>query len=242
MSWLFNTFFYNPLYNLLVVLIDLPWVDAGVAVILLTLIVKFVLYPLSKKAVLTQEKMKLMQPEMTELQEKHKDDRQALAMATMDLYKKHNLNPFSGIITILIQIPIILALYWVFYKGGLPNINLERLYSFVPVPENINTLMFGFDITASKNIIIAVLVGITYYLQAHITLVKPKLASKFGESVKDDVMRSMHVQMRYVLPVILTFVAFSIQAVIGIYWITSNVFSIFQHLYLKKFINQNSTK
>jgi YidC/Oxa1 family membrane protein insertase len=242
-SWIWNELLYNPLYNLLIALIDLPYVDAGIAVVVLTLIVKFILYPLSKKAVITQERLKYMQPELTELQAKHKEDRTALAMATMELYKKHGINPFSGILTLLIQIPIIIALYYVFYKGGLPDVNLERLYSFVPTPEHVNTFFLGFlDITASKSVIIALITGLTYYIQAHITMKKPELTSKFGESMKDDMMRSMHVQMRYVLPVIITFVAFSLQAVIGLYWITSNIFSILQHLYLRRLIAQSSTK
>ena len=234
-SSIFDAVLYRPLYNLLVILIDLPWVDAGFAVILLTIIVKVVIFPLSMKAVRTQESIARLQPELSALQEKHKGDRNALALATLEVYRKNNLNPFSGILTILIQIPIVLALYWVFYKGGLPSINIEKLYSFVPVPTDVDTLFLGiFDITLAKNAVIALLTAATAFIQAKVTLIPPKFESKPGESMRDDMVRSMHVQMKYVLPIVVGFISFGLQAVVGLYWITSNIFGIGQHLYIKR--------
>jgi YidC/Oxa1 family membrane protein insertase len=230
----FDALLYRPLYNLLVALIDIPYIDAGVAVIVLTVIVKLLLFPISMKAVRAQEAMTLLQPELTAIQEKHKDDRNALALATLELYRKNGVNPFSGILTILIQIPIILALYWVFYKGGLPVIDVEKLYSFVPNPSTVDTTFIGLlEVTQSKSVIIALLTAATAFLQANITMMKPNLTSKPGESMRDDMVRSMHMQMKYVLPLVVGFVAFGLQAVVGLYWITSNLFGIGQHLYIK---------
>lgn len=235
MSYLFNTFLVTPLYNVLILLIDLPLVNLGGAVVLLTVLVKFALLPLSKKAIQTQEAMKVIQAPLKELQEKYKDDRQKLAAEMMQLYRDHGVNPFSSIFLILIQLPIIFALYWVFYKGGLPAVNLDILYGFVPVPEFVSTKFLGiFDIVATKNIWLAAITGVTYYIQAIITLPKPDTSTKFGESMKDDLMRSLHVQTKYVFPVIIFFIAFSLQAVISVYWITSNIFTIGQHVYLKR--------
>jgi YidC/Oxa1 family membrane protein insertase len=230
----FDALLYRPLYNLLIALIDIPYVDAGIAVIVLTCIVKLLLFPISMKAVRAQEAMTLLQPEITAIQEKHKDDRNALALATLELYRKNGVNPFSGILTILIQIPIILALYWVFYKGGLPVINVEKLYSFVPNPSSVDTSFLGvLEVTQSKSIIVALLTAATAFLQANITMMKPNLTSKPGESMRDDMVRSMHMQMKYVLPLVVGFVAFGLQVVVGLYWITSNLFGIGQHLYIK---------
>ena len=125
---IFNTFFYHPLYNGLVFLISaVPLADVGIAIIALTVLVKLLLFPLSRKAVRTQLIMKELEPELKTLKEKYKNDKQQQARKVMDLYKEKGVNPFSGIARILIQIPIILALYWVFFRGGLPEVNEELL-------------------------------------------------------------------------------------------------------------------
>src|SRR5690606_5202936 len=112
---------YQPLYNGLIFLIDvIPYRDAGLAVVLLTIAVKLILFPLSKKAVRTQLILKQVQPELDSLKEKHKDDKQAQAQAMMGLYKEKGINPFSSFFLILIQLPIILTLYRIFVGSGLP--------------------------------------------------------------------------------------------------------------------------
>jgi YidC/Oxa1 family membrane protein insertase len=240
-SSLFHTLLVHPLYNALILLIELPYVDAGVAVILLTIIVKVILFPLSKKAMRTQYAMRGIQEPLKELQERHKDDRQALAMATMQLYRDKGINPFSSLFLLLIQIPIVLALYWVFAKGGLPVVNLDALYSFVPNPGVIDvTFLNLFDITKSNNLWLAALTGITSYYQAVTTLPELEQGPKFGESMKHDLTRSMHVQMKCVLPFVIFFIAFTLQPVISLYWITSNCFAIAQHLHLNRILGRNS--
>ena len=117
MSYLFNLFFYEPLYNGLIFLIGvLPRADIGIVVVLFTCIVKLILFPLSKKSVLTQIRMKEIQPELDAIKEKHKENKQEQALKVMALYKERKINPFSGILLIFIQIPIIFALYFVFFK------------------------------------------------------------------------------------------------------------------------------
>ena len=85
-----------------------PGHDLGLAVILLTLIVKFILVPISHKTIKTQKKLKELEPEITKLKEKHKDDQQGQALKIMELYKEHGVNPFSGVFLMFIQLPIIL--------------------------------------------------------------------------------------------------------------------------------------
>src|SRR3990172_11473486 len=133
----FNTFFYEPLYNGLVFLISvMPGTDVGLAVIVLTLLVKIIILPLSHKSVASQAKMRSIEPEMKRVKERHKD-KQEQARQVMDLYKKHGVNPFSGCFLMLVQLPIIFALYWVFFKGLANNIDQTILYSFVVAPEQI---------------------------------------------------------------------------------------------------------
>jgi YidC/Oxa1 family membrane protein insertase len=88
----------------------IPGADIGVAVILLTLLVKFVLFPLSHKSSKSQADMKKIEPDIKALQEKHKGDKEALAKKTMELYKEKGVNPFSGCLPIILQLPIIIAL------------------------------------------------------------------------------------------------------------------------------------
>lgn len=113
---MFDTFFYNPVYNLVIFLADyIP--DMGVVIILATLAIKFLLYPLFKKQIHSQIAMKKAKPELEAITKKSKnknlsrEERQQIGLETMAIYQKHGVNPFSMIIVLIIQIPIILALY-----------------------------------------------------------------------------------------------------------------------------------
>ncbi len=232
-SYIYNTFFYNPLYNGLVFLIDvLPGADVGLAVIILTIIVKLVLFPLSQKALKAQAAVKLAQKDIDEAKKKHADNREALAKEMLVIYKKYNINPFAGFVTLLIQIPVLFALYFIFYKGGLPMINADILYSFVPNPEFVNMQFLGiFDVSA-RSVVAALLVGITQYFQAKYALAKQEIPTEAG--FKGDFIRGLHIQMKYVFPVIITVIAYSLLSVVSLYWIVSNLFGIGQELYLKR--------
>lgn len=245
MSNLFNLFFYEPLYNGLVFLIGmLPWFDVGVVVILFTCIVKLILFPLSKKSVLTQIRMKEIQPELDLIKEKHKDNKQEQAMKVMALYKEKNVNPFSGILLIFIQIPIIFALYFVFLKGGLPEIKTDILYSFIKIPSSINMSFLGFFDITQKSYLMAFLAAITQFFQVKFAIPKIKNTnnSQNKKSFKDDLAKSMSIQMKYVLPVIIFFIARGLPAVVAMYWTTSNLFAIGQELYLRRARKNTTTK
>lgn len=239
MAGMFNTLVYEPLYNALVFLIDVvPYADVGISVILLTVFVKLVLFPLSLKAVKTQLALRAMEPEIKEIKEKHKSDQQAQALALMALYKKYEVNPLSSIFLILLQLPIIFGLYWVFFKGGLPTLSPEHLYSFIKIPETINMHFLGLvDVATTKNILFTLLVGITQYIQIRLTL--PALPErKDNATLGEDFTRSMHMNMRYVLPVVITIAAFFLSVAVSLYWITSNLFAIGQEFYVRKRIRQ----
>ena len=240
MSYLFNTYLYIPLYNAFIGFIGaFPWIDAGIVVVLFTVAVKLVLFPLSQKSVRSQIEMKKIQPEIDEIKLKYKDNKQEQALKTMALYKEKGVSPFSGIFLALIQLPILIALYMVFYKNSLGQVNTSLLYSFIHAPEHINTFFLGlFDIT-QKNIILAVVVAVGQYLQIRYTMpATPKVKS--GEEVKKDtsfqseLARSMSMQMKYVMPVFMFFIAKSFASVVSLYLITSSVFAIGQEVYMRK--------
>lgn len=231
MSFLYHTFFFDPLYNALVLLFKvLPWADAGMVVILLTVLVRLIIYPLSRKAVLTQIKMAEISPELAKIKEKYKDKAEEQARLTLALYREKGVNPFSGILVIIIQIPIILALYQIFLH--FPEVNSAILYSFVVVPGYINPTFLGLlDITA-KSAPIALLAAVSTFFQFQISM-KGQTQPK-GNSFGDNLTRSMQTQMKYFFPVIVFFISYSISGAIALYWLTTNLFSIAQELYIRR--------
>ena len=160
MSGFFHTFLYNPIYNLLVFLVGvIPGGDVGLAVVIVTLLVKIILLPVSLAAVRTQRVMKEMEPKLKEVRERFKGDREKQAKETLALYKEHHIHPFASIGTILIQIPVLIGLYWVFQSEALPTIDVSILYPFVAAPENVSLLFLGFLDIAGKSIVLAALAG-----------------------------------------------------------------------------------
>lgn len=237
-SFIWHTFFFDPIYNGLVYFIDVvPGGDVGIAIILITIVVKAILLPLSLKAARTQLAMREIEPQMKEIKEKYKDKREEQARKMMELYKKVGLNPFSSIFLILIQFPIIIALYFSVARGGgvpLPEINTGILYTFVPIPEMVTMLFLGFIDIAAKSLPLAALAGITQFIHTHLALPKQKPREPNAEpNFKDDFARSMHLQMRYVMPILIFVVAYTISAAIALYFAVSNLTAIAQEYYVR---------
>jgi len=194
------------------------------------------LFPLSKKSIRTQLEMKKMEPEMNEIKAKYKDNKQAQAEKIMALYKEKNLNPFSGIALMFIQLPVLIALYYVFLRGGLPNIDHNVLYPFVKTPDMVNMMFFGIDITKTSTVF-AVFAALAQFLQMQLTIPKaPKKTKIVGQKddFKDELAKSMNMQMKYVMPIIIFLVAKSFPVVVSLYLITGSVFAIGQEFYMRR--------
>lgn len=238
MSYIWHTFFFDPIYNLLVFFIDvIPGGDVGLAIVAATLVVKFVLLPLSVRAAKMQKVVRELEPKMAEVKEKHKTDREALAKATMALYREAGINPFSGILLMLVQIPIIISLYFSVYSGGgvaLPGINVDLLYGFVPSPETVDMIFLGFVDIAARSLPLALLAGLTQFVHAHLSLPKPEPRKAGVVDMKADFARSMNMNMRYVLPAIIGVVAYTLSASIALYFTVSNLFAIAQEFLIRK--------
>lgn len=240
-SSIFNTFFYEPLYNGLIFLMTniIPWADIGIAIIIFTIIVKFILFPLSFKAIRTQVQMKEIEPEIKKIKERNKNNNQNQAVELMNLYKEKGIKPFSGFLLIFIQLPIILALYFIFLKGGLPEVKLDILYPFVLAPKSINIMFLGLVDVTQKSLVIAIIAGVTQFFQTMISMPKKKeQEAKETKTFKDEMMKSMSTQMKYVLPFIVFFISYKISAAVAIYWSASNLFHICQELYVRKRIKK----
>jgi YidC/Oxa1 family membrane protein insertase len=217
-----------------------PLIDAGVAIIILTILVKLILAPLSKKAVVTQLKVKEIEKDIAEIREKYKDNKQMLGMETMALYKKAGINPFSSIILIIIQLPIMFALYSIFLKSGLPVVDTNLLYSFVKEPL-VNMSFLGVFDVAGKSIILALITGVVQFFQIKYSM-PPIKKAKENSSFQDDLARSVNMQMRFVFPVIITVIAYTTKSAIAIYLIISALFTIGQELYIRKKLGIDRTK
>jgi YidC/Oxa1 family membrane protein insertase len=241
-SFIWHTIFFDPIYNTLIFFVDtVRGGDVGLAIIATVVLVKLVLLPLSIKAAKTQKIMRDIEPKLREIKEKHKDDKQAQAQDMLALYKEFNLNPFASVFLIFLQIPIIFALYFAVYKGGgipLPDVNVALLYSFVQVPVEVSTMFLGLIDVTGRSMLLALGAGITQYIYTHMTL--PKLAARDPEaapSFKDDFARNMHIQMKYVMPVLIVFIAYTISAAIALYFFVSNLVMVAQEFYVRKHRN-----
>lgn len=237
MITLWNIIFYKPLYNGLFFLVDIvPNNSLFLAVVILTIIVRLIISPLSYKAIRTQLKTKLLQPKLKEI--KKIKDKQEQATKTLQLYKEHGVNPFSSFLLILIQLPIILALYWVFKDGGI-EIDPTLLYSFIEVPEMIVKDSFGVDLT-QKSIFLAFLTGLTQYIYLSIASnMKKDESVKENGTDQEKMMQSIQQSMKYVMPVMITVFAYIIGGAVALYWVTSNVFMILQERYIQAKIKKN---
>ncbi len=237
-STIWHLFFFDPIYNGLIFFIDtVPKGDVGIAVILIVIVVKAVLFPLSIKAAKTQKVIKEIEPQIKEIK-KNITDSQEQAKAIMLLYKTSGINPFSSIILMFIQIPIIFALYFSVARGGgvmLPAINIDILYSFIPQPETISMLFLGIIDITQKNLPLAILAGVLQFIHGYLAF--PALPPKEKDakpSMKDDFARSMQIQMKYMMPVIIGVFAYTISATLGLYFVVSSIAAIIQELLIRK--------
>jgi YidC/Oxa1 family membrane protein insertase len=230
----FNLVFFQPLYNALVWLTDvLPGGDIGLAVIILTLVVRFILFPLQHKMTRTQHKLRELEGQIKDIKEKHSKNPQEQAKEMMALYREHGISPFSGFVLLLIQIPVLLALYWVF-SGGLV-IKPELLYSFVSVPSVTNSLFLGLIDLSRRSIILALVAGVAQYAQVHFAM--PPIAKRDPNAPADfktDLARSMSLQMKFVFPVMIVIFSLSFPSVVALYWITTSLFSVVHELVVKR--------
>lgn len=230
----FGTIVTTPLYNGLVGLMQIfPWADLGIAVILFTILVRLVLFPLAQASLRTQMVAQKVQPEIDGLREQYKSDSQQQAAKIMEVYRREKINPFASIFFLGIQIPIIFGLYFMFLKSGLPVINPDLLYSFISGSTHASTMFLGIVDVTMKSIPIAILAGLTQFIQAWL-MKMPEAKKTTEKSFGADFMKGMQFQMKYIFPLIIIFISASLPASIALYWTTSNIFSIAQEYVIRK--------
>ncbi len=230
----FNLVLYQPLFNLLILIyLYLPGRDFGVAVIVLTLLTRVIFYPLGAKAIKSQKDLSELQPKIKEIQEKYKDDKQRQSKALMELYQKEKINPLSGCLPLLIQLPILIALFQVFWRGFQPE-QMVNLYSFVPFPGQIELTFLGILNLSVPSLGLAVLAGILQFFQTK--MITPRQKSGGGQKKKaPDFSQLMQKQMLYFFPIFTVFILWRLPSAIALYWLVTSIFSIGQqYLILRK--------
>lgn len=227
-SAFFHSVIYLPIYNALALFVSwMPSGDVGLAIILITVVVKVILFPLAVKASHTQVVMRSLEPQMRELRERHKDNAQELALKTMALYREFKVNPFASFFIILIQLPVIFGLYWVIWADSSSGVfDTALLYSWVTQPQVSSFTFLNLIPLGEGSVLLALLVAVTQYYLSQ--LMMPKAPEKTGKSFQDDLATSMHLQMRYVFPLLLGVISYVATAAIALYFLTSNIFGIMQ--------------
>ncbi|MCL5004714.1 MAG: YidC/Oxa1 family membrane protein insertase [Patescibacteria group bacterium] len=217
MANLFNKFLYAPLLSALVFLYEnIPGHDLGIAIIVLTIAIRIVLLPLFYKGAKDQAIMQRLAPRIKEIQKDHKDDRAKQAQALMDLYREHKVNPMSQFLIILIQLPILIALYWVFLKG-------------IPANGELSHYFLGIIDLSKRSFIIVILAALAQYFQGKLSLSK---MTKRAEELSP--MEKMGRQMVFIGPVLTIMFLSYLPSAVGLYWLTTSVFSAIQQIAINK--------
>ncbi|MCX6701863.1 MAG: YidC/Oxa1 family membrane protein insertase [Candidatus Zambryskibacteria bacterium] len=241
MAYLYNTIIFQPFYNGFIFLMKtFPFFDAGMIVIIFTIIIKIIILPLSIKASKAQIEMKSTEKDLQLIKEKYKNDKNEQSKKTMEYYKERGINPFASIFILLIQFPILIGLYQVFIKSGLPKINEVLLYPFFSTFISIipNMMFLGLINISEKSIVLALIAGITTYFQiSHAS----NSQTQTSTGTQGDIAKAMSIQMKYFFPILMTFIAYTISSAIAIYFITSNLFAIGQEIYIRKKYHKDIT-
>ena len=240
MQALFQAILYQPIFNVFVGLYNLiP--DVGVVILVITVLIKLVLYPLTSSSIKSQKALTDLQPKLEAIKKEHGKDQQRIAQETMKLYKENKVNPLASCLPLLIQLPILIALYYVLRMGLSASPNYALLYSFVKQSEMIKTMSLGFSELAKASPILAVLAGGAQFWQAKMMSIKrpPKEAGAGG---KDEGMASMmNKQMLYMMPVLTVVIGFSLPGGLTLYWFLSTLLTALQQLVVFKKKNVNPT-
>ncbi len=222
----FKTILYEPLLNLLVIFYNFPGHDLGVAIVILTIVIKLIFIPLSIKSTRAQKSLRDIQPKLDEIKKKYPDQKEKQAKATMNLYKENKINPASSCLPLLVQLPVLIVVYQVF-RVGLTSSSLP-IYSFIQDPGTLNLVAFGFLKLAEPNLILAVITAVLQYLQVNVfSSKKPsRVLAKQGVAKDENMMTIMNSQMKYMMPILTIFIGATLPSGLMLYWLVSLLFSL----------------
>ncbi|MFA6522397.1 MAG: YidC/Oxa1 family membrane protein insertase [Patescibacteria group bacterium] len=230
---IFTLVIYQPIYNLLVFLYDiLPFGGVGLAIIILTIIIRGILFPLTYKSMKSQKDMQEIQPMIKEIQTKYKDDKEKMAQELMAVYKVHKVNPFASCLPLLIQLPVFIGLFQAL-RNGLGAVDATMLYSFVSNPGVIEPMFLGFMDLSVVSIPLAILAAASQYFQVKQTMARQpakEVREKKG-AMDENMAAQMSKTMLYVMPVMsLVIGVTSLPGGVMLYWLATTLVSIVTYL------------
>lgn len=231
----FNVILYQPLFNALIFLYQvIPGQSFGLAVIALTVLIRLLLYPLNAKSIKSQQAMSEIQPKIKEIQNKY-EDKEEQAQKMMELYQEKDVNPFSGCLPLLLQLPVLIVLIRIFRRVKPDQMaeQMNRLYSFVAEPASLNMNFLGvLNLAEPHSVVLVVLAVVLQYFQM-------KMAnSGMGEATSGDDQKSKFAnmfqnQMKYLFPVMIGFFVWTLPSAVGLYWVITIGFMLGQQYYIK---------
>lgn len=230
---------YRPLFNILVFLYNtIPGHDIGVAIIVLTALLRFALWPLSQKSIKSQKALQELQPKMNEIKKKYKNNKEKQAQATMEFYKKNKINPLGSCLPMLIQLPILIALYRVL-RDTVGSDQLNALYYFILDPGRIDPYFLGLiDLSKPDRFVLPILAGGLQFIQTKMLMSRQKK----DQGQKTGIEKMLGSQMTYFMPLITVFFAFTLPAGLPLYWIVTTLIAILQQwLIMRKRDEENTT-
>lgn len=253
---MFNELLVRPILNLLLLFyklfstVGIPG-SFGLAIIFLTVTIRFLLNPLTKKQMSSMKKMADLKPHLDALSKKHASDKQKLQQEQLKLYQQAGINPAAGCLPALVQIPIFIALYNVFLQvlgktdllTAVTDINkmIYPFFSFLKLT-NLDLSFFGTTLTVKPNqwqqsgiwlLLIPLVTGILQFIQTKLT-VQPQVQQPSTVKKDDDFAKVMQTQTGIILPIMIGFFAYSFPLGLSLYWNTFSVFGIIQQLQFNK--------
>ena len=232
---MFQTFLVQPIYNCFIFILGVvPHGDVGIAIIILTLLVRAVFYPTFASSIRTQMAMQVVQPEIAEINEKYKDDTMERSRRTAELFKLHRIRPFSLILSAIVQVVFFIALSYAFFSLGLPHIRTDLLYSFVHAPNLVNQHFLGFlDLTTAHHLILTAVIVVLQYVVIKLSLSRTKGGPHMSPAQKAAQAMQQRM-MLYLFPGMMAFIAYSFPGAVGLYLAVSNAVSLAQEWLIRR--------
>ena len=227
---IFYVILFQPIFNLLIFLYNvIPGANIGFAIIALTILIKLILWPLMSSSLKSQKAMQELQPKLDALKKQYGDDKEGLSKAMMALYQEEKVNPLASCLPILIQLPILIALYRVLLSG-FNGSALTGLYPFIHNPGHINTFFLGLVDLGKTNLWLALLSGVLQFFQTRMLMMRqpPKQVAKTPGAQDESMLASMNKSMMIFMPIITVVIGMRLPGGLTLYWVTVNLFSIIQ--------------
>ncbi|MEK7528696.1 MAG: YidC/Oxa1 family membrane protein insertase [Patescibacteria group bacterium] len=226
---------FQPIYNALIFLITLtPGKSLGTAIILLTLVIRLILLVPSQHAMQSQRKMQEMQPKLEHIKKKFAGNQERIAKETMELWKSHKVNPFGSCMPLLVQFPILIALYYVISTGLNPD-NVHLLYTPLKNADltSIHTIFLNIlPLTKPNLFVLPILIGLLQFIQIKLSMLRRSKPDK--PDAHPNEMETVNKTMLYIMPVMIAVFTASVPAGVGLYWGISTLFAVGQQLVVNR--------